>query len=118
MTPESNRPASWTEKGATLTEKTAEKEYGITYPEIVAAINAGKLQYREISMYGNPALRLLRHEVEALVSEKHGADYLKQKQLKTELAEVNKTLRALKSQTLALETRKAEIMALLNNQEL
>ncbi|MCX6066943.1 MAG: hypothetical protein NT121_14505 [Chloroflexi bacterium] len=118
MTPESNRQAGWTEKNATLTEKTAQKEYGLSAAEILTAINAGKLQYRQISMYGNPALRLLRHEVEALISEKHGADYLKQKQLKTELAEVNKTLRALKSQTLALETRKAEIMALLNNQEL
>ncbi len=45
MNPGLNKPG-WTDKGATLTEKTAEKEYGITYPEIVAAINAGKLQYR------------------------------------------------------------------------
>ena len=103
----------WTDKGATLTEKTAEKEYGITYPEIVAAIKAGKLQYREISMYGNPALRLLRHEVEALISEKHGADYLKKMQLEKELVEVNKILGSLKCQARALEKRKAELLTLL-----
>ncbi|MGC1375362.1 MAG: hypothetical protein WA821_04010, partial [Anaerolineales bacterium] len=95
--------SGWTEKGATLTEKTAQKEYGLTRAEILEAIKAGKLQYREISMYGNPALRLLRQEIEALVSEKHGVDFLKKKQIEKELAEVNKTLGSLKSQARALE---------------
>jgi hypothetical protein len=103
----------WTQKGATLTEKTAQKEYGLTAAEILEAINAGKLQCREISMYGNPALRLLRHEIEALVNEKHGSDYLKKMQLEKELAEVNKTLNSLKSQARALEKRKAELMDIL-----
>jgi len=38
---------------------------------------------------------------------------LKRKKLKKELAEVNKTLRQLKSQTLSLEKRKAELLGLL-----
>jgi len=107
---------AWTQKGATLSDKTAQKEFGLTYQEIVEGINAGKLRYRETSIYGNPVLRLIRREVEALVSEKHGADYLKQKQLKKELAEVKKTLSALKSQTLELEKRKAELLELLGDQ--
>ena len=103
----------WSKKNATLSNKTAEKEFGLTFDEIVEAIRAGKLQYRETSLYGNPFLRLIRSEVEALVSEKYGADYLKQKQSKKELAEVTKTLKALKEQVQALETRKAELLEFL-----
>ncbi len=109
--------SAWTLKGATLSHKTAQKEFGLTYQEIVAGIRAGKLQYRENSIYGSPVLRLIRKEVEALVSEKYGRDYLKKKQLKNELAQVNKTLRQLKSQTLSLEERKAELLKLLGDKE-
>ncbi len=35
---------------------------------------------------GNPWLRLLRQEVEALVKERHGGNYLRERQVKTELA--------------------------------
>ncbi|MFH1907309.1 MAG: hypothetical protein ABIL11_08010 [Chloroflexota bacterium] len=51
--------------------------------------------------------------MEALVNEKYGDDYLKKKKLKKELAEVNRTLKALKTQTTSLETRRAEILILL-----
>ncbi len=105
--------SAWTTKGATLSHKSAEKEFGLTFDEIVEAINAGKLQYRENTIYGAPFLRLIRSEVEALVSEKHGADYLHQRRYKKELAEVTKTLKALKEQVQALETRKAELLELL-----
>jgi hypothetical protein len=47
-------------KGATLSDKTARSEYGLTQDEIFAAIDAGKLQYRPAAMHGNPWLRLLR----------------------------------------------------------
>jgi hypothetical protein len=66
----------WQLKGATLSDKTARKEFGLTQGEIVQAIRAGMLHYREHSMYGNPWLRLLRREVEALVKKKHGDNYL------------------------------------------
>ena len=33
--------------------------FGLTQDEIIAAINAGKLQYLPSSMHGNPWLRLL-----------------------------------------------------------
>ena len=105
--------SAWTTKGATLSHKSAEKEFGLTFDEIVEAINAGKLQYRENSIYGAPFLRLVRSEVEALVSEKHGPDFLKQKQSRKELAEITKTLKTLKEQVQALESRKAELLGLL-----
>ena len=64
--------SEWQSKGATLSDKTARKEFGLTQDEIVQAIRARKLQYREGSMFGNPWLRLLRREVEAIVKKKHG----------------------------------------------
>ena len=69
-------------------------------------------------MYGNPCLRLLRQEVETLVTEKYGAGYLQEKELQNELAEVNKSLRALKTKTRALEKRKLELSELLANHEI
>jgi hypothetical protein len=105
--------SAWTQKNATLSHKTAEKEFGLTFDEIVEAINEGKLQYREANIYGAPFLRLIRSEVEALVSEKHGPDFLKQKQYKKELAEIKKTLKPLKEQVQTLEARKTELLELL-----
>ncbi|MGH3421303.1 MAG: hypothetical protein ACRDOD_17155, partial [Streptosporangiaceae bacterium] len=83
----------WRAKGATLSDKTARSEYGLTQQEIIAAIRAGKLQYQQSSMHGNPWLRLLRREVEDLVSTGHGERYLRERQARTELARVNRELR-------------------------
>ena len=58
-----NEEEEWRRKGATLSDKTARKEYGLTQDEIHAAIEAGQLQYRLGSIHGNPWLRLLRREV-------------------------------------------------------
>ncbi|MBI2198951.1 MAG: hypothetical protein HYU42_10200 [Candidatus Rokubacteria bacterium] len=103
--------SEWQRKGATLSDKTARKEFGLTQDEIVQAIRAGKLHYREASMHGNPWLRLLRREVEALVKKKHGDDYLKDQQAKTELGGINRELKRLKTQVAGLEERKAKLMA-------
>ena len=43
----------WRRKGATLSDKTARAEFGLTQDEIIAAIRAGKLQYRPAAMHGN-----------------------------------------------------------------
>src|SRR5438876_8270076 len=90
--------SEWQRKGATLSDKTAREEYGLTQDDIVRAIRAGKLHYREGSMYGNPWLRLLRREVEALVKKNHGDRYLMD-------------LRRLKTQMAALEERKSKLIA-------
>ena len=103
----------WTIKNATPSNTSAQKEYGLTYQEIVEGIRAGKLQYRENNIYGNPYLKLIRREVEALINEKYGYDFLVKKKLMKELAEVKRTLKALKSKTMSLEKRKAELLILL-----
>ena len=101
----------WQRKGATLSDKTARTEFGLTQDEIVQAIRAGTLHCRRNSIFGNPFLRILRREVEALVKKKHGADYLKAQQAKTELARINRELKRLKTRIAALEERKSKLMA-------
>ena len=51
----------WTKKGGTLSDKTAQKEFGLTSEEIVDAIKTEKLEYRHNTLYGNPSLKLLRN---------------------------------------------------------
>ena len=87
----------WARKGATFSDKSARQEFGLTQQEIYAAMRAGKLQYREANMHGNPWFRLLRHEVEALVKEKSGQGDLHRKKLEKELADLNKEARKLKA---------------------
>ena len=101
--------SEWTQKGATLSDKTARKEYGLTQEEILEAVDAGKLQYRLQAIHGNPFLRLLRREVEALVKQRHGGRHLKEQQSKTELSKINRELRQLKARVAELEQRKAEL---------
>lgn len=101
--------SEWQRKGATLSDKTARAELGLTQDEIVQAIRCGELQYRRGSMHGNPFLRLLRQEVEALVKTKLGDHGLKDRQAKAELARVDRELRRLKTQVAALEARKAQL---------
>jgi DNA gyrase/topoisomerase IV subunit A len=97
-------------KGATLSDKSARQEFGLTQEEIIAAIRAGKLQFRENNMHGNPWFRLLRHEVEALVTEKGGQDHLQKKKLQKELADLNKEARKLKTRLKSIERRRAVLM--------
>ncbi len=102
--------SEWQRKGATLSDKTARKEFGPTQDEIVQTIRDGNLQYRRNAIHGNPFLRLLRREVEALVKQRHGGDLLKNQQAKTELARVNRELKLLKGQVVALEARRAALV--------
>jgi hypothetical protein len=101
----------WGRKGATLSDKTARSEFGLTQDEIIAAIDAGKLQYRPASMHGNPWLRLLRREVEELVRSRQGEQYLRERQARTELARVNRELKQLRTQLAALEERRAALLS-------
>jgi len=103
--------AQWRRKGATLSDKTARTEFGLTQDEIIEAIRDGKLQYRQGSVHGNPWLRLLRTEVEALVKTTRGDDYLKERQTKTALAQIDRELNGLRTQVAALEERRAELLS-------
>ena len=106
----------WARKGATLSDKTARAEFGLTQDEIIAAIRAGKLQYRPGDIYGNPWLRLLRREVEDLVSTRHGEQYLRERQARTELKQVNRELKQHRAQVAALEERRSALLAELGEQ--
>lgn len=58
---------------------------------------------------GNPWLRLLRHEVEALVREKGGQEHLHKKKLLKELADLDKEARKIKTRLKAIQRRRAEL---------
>ena len=101
---------SWNVKGAALSDKSAREEYDLTQEEILTAIRAGRLQYRENHIHGNPYFRLLRAEVEALVKRKHGATHLSRLKLQTELKSVKGQIRSLKTKMKGLEKRKTELL--------
>ena len=106
----SENESMWSQKGATMSDKSARQEFGLTQQEIIAAIRAGKLQFRESNMHGNPWYRLLRHEVESLVRERSGPDHLHQKKLQQELADLTKEARKLTTRLKVIERRRAELM--------
>ena len=101
----------WQSKGATLSDKTARAEFGLTQDEIYDAIDAGTLHYREAAMHGNPWLRLLRREVEALAKTNHGDRYVKERQDRAELARVNREMKRLRTELAALEERRSKLIS-------
>lgn len=104
----------WGRKGATLSEVTAEKEYKVSRDFIIKGVNAGKLEFREASVWGNPFLRILRSQLEAYIVEELGSAYLAKVKGKTELRMIKKEMAALKKKLKELEGRKAELEAFLN----
>lgn len=103
----------WNRKGATLTEATAQTEYGLSREFILAGIRSGALDYREASMWGNSSLRILRSQLEAYVTEKLGAAYLAERKTRAELSVVNKEIGSLRRKLASLQERKAELEAAL-----
>ena len=108
----------WQRKGATLSDKTAREEFGLTQDEIYDAIDAGTLHYRRAAMHGNPWLRLLRREVEALARTSHGDRYVNERQVKAELARVNREIRRLRAELGALEERRSKLSSNLGSERL
>jgi len=106
----------WVRPGATLSDKTARAEYGLTQDEIIAAIDAGQLQYRTAETHGTLWPRLLRREVEELARIQHGERYLREQQAQTELKHVNRELRQLRTRIKALEERRAALLSELAEQ--
>ena len=99
----------WNRKGATLSDVTAQKEFGVSRNFIVKGIRAGKLEYREGSIWGNPYIRVLRSQLERYVAEQYGADRLSRGKNQTELRGINKELTALKKRLSELQARKTEL---------
>jgi hypothetical protein len=99
----------WNRKGAVLSDVTVQKEYGVTRDFIVKGIQAGKIEYREGAVWGNPYLRVLRSQLELYIVEQCGSEYLVSRKSKTELRAINKEIGELKKRMSALEARKATL---------
>jgi len=99
----------WNQKGASLSDATAKKEYGVDRNFIVNGIRAGKLEYREGSTFGNPYLKILRSQLERYITEEFGADRLKSGKKQTELRKIKSEMTALKKKLKVLEAQKAKL---------
>lgn len=99
----------WNKKGATLSDTTALKDYGVNRDFIVQGIQAGKLEYREGSIWGNPYIKVLKRQLEQFIAEQLGANYLANRTAQTELRKVNQEIAELKKKIKELQARKDEI---------
>ncbi|NCO60248.1 hypothetical protein GW860_14665 [bacterium] len=103
----------WNRKGATLSNVKAKAEYGVDWDFIVKGINAGKLEYREGSIWGNPYLKIVRSQLEAYILEQMGETYLLKVKAQTELRKIKKEISELQNTLNTLRNRKTEIEELL-----
>ncbi len=99
----------WNRKGASLSDKTANKEYGVDLEFIENGIREGKLEYRQGSIHGNPYLKLLRSQLEPYIAEKLGAERLSQVKNRTELRKVKNEINRLNKQLKELQIKKLEL---------
>ena len=99
----------WNRKGATLSDVTALKEYGVSRAFIVKGIRAGKLEYREGAIWGNPYLRVLRSQLERYIAEELGDVRVTSSKLETELRAVKKEIAGLEKKLRELEARRATL---------
>lgn len=60
---------------------------------------------------------MLRREVEELVSSRHGEGYLRERHARTELKRVNRELKQLRAQVVALEQKRSVLLTELGEQE-
>ena len=99
----------WNRKGATLSDVTANKEYGVSRDFIVKGIRAGKLEYREGAIWGNPYLRILRSQLEQYITQELGSDRLSRSKNQTDLRKIKKEMVDLKKRLAELQVRKTEL---------
>ena len=99
----------WNRKGATLSDVTAKAEYGVNREFVVKGIEAGRLEYRDGAMWGNPYFRILRSQLEKYIIAERGEDYLVRVKAETELRRTRKEISALKKKLNALQERKADL---------
>ena len=99
----------WNRKGATLSDVTAQKEYGISRDFILKGINSGRLEYREGAVWGNPYLRILRSQLEKYIAAELGSPYLGGKKRQTELRAIKKEMADLQKRLDELQARRVEL---------
>jgi len=103
----------WNRKGATLSDVTAQTEYGVDRDFIVKGIQSAKLEYRDGSIWGNPYLKILRGQLERYIADELGEDYLVRAKAQTELRKIKKEISDLKKRMNVLQHRKADLEELL-----
>ncbi len=96
-------------KGATLSDVTAQKEYGVDRDLIMKGITAGKLEYREGAIWGNPYLRILRSQLEQYIIQELGESQLSSGKKQTELRKIKREIASLKKRLKELEARRTEL---------
>ena len=99
----------WNRKGASLSDATAKKEYGVDRDFIVKGIRAGKLEYRQGVIWGNPYLKLLRNQLERYIAEELGENRLSSGKNQTELRKIKREIATLKKRLKTLEARRTEL---------
>jgi hypothetical protein len=99
----------WNRKGAVLSDVTALKEYGVTRDFIVAGIQAGKLEFRDGAVWGNPYLRVLRSQLEAYITERLGSEHVTSRKTQSELRAIKKEIAGLTAKLAMLRARQAEL---------
>ena len=99
----------WNRKGATLSDVTAQKEYGVSRDFIVRGIQTGRLEYREGAIWGNPYLRILRSQLEQYIAAELGSDYLTSSKNQTELRKIKREMADLEKRLDELQTRRIEL---------
>jgi len=97
----------WNQKRATLSDATAKSEYGVSRDFIIEGIEAGRLEYRDGAIWGNPYIRLLRSQLEKYITEKLGEGYLVMVKGQVELRMIKKEISDLRKRLSALHDRKA-----------
>ena len=101
----------WNRKGATLSDVTAKKEYEVDRDFIIKGINAGKLEYRHGSIWGNPYIMILRSQLESYITDELGQEHLAEHKNKTELRKIKKEISEIKKHLGEPEIRKFKLEA-------
>ncbi|MDD2837069.1 MAG: hypothetical protein PHY05_13085 [Methanothrix sp.] len=104
----------WNRKGATLSDKTARKEYKVDQDFIIKGIETGKLECRYACVWGNPFIKVLRRQLEEYIAAELGAEYLARAKGKRELLKIKKEMAELEQKLRGLQFRKAELERTLN----
>jgi coenzyme F420-reducing hydrogenase delta subunit len=80
----------------------------------VEGIRAGKLEYRDGAIWGNPYLRILRSQLEQYIVEKLGTECLSSSKNRIELRKIKEEMADLKKRLDDLQARKMEIEMTMN----
>jgi hypothetical protein len=104
----------WNRKGATLSDKTARKEYKVDQEFIIKGIETDKLECRYACVWGSPFIKVLRRQLEEYIALELGAEYLAKAKGKTELPKIKKEIAEIEQRLRELQIRKAELERIMN----